>query len=280
MNTGKWGPYGWTLTHGVASRYPNNPTKNDEQLYRDFYMNLRYILPCKYCRISFTAYLKKRPLTHAAMKNNITLGKHHYDVHNLVNDKLRKQGYITYPDPKFSYIYRRYKKMSPKYMLPRIFNFIWAVTLNYSNDKTTKEPQSQKPLRFYYKKFFEHLSLLFPGTKQRNAFRCCWNKMKSHFNDYTNDCNSLSKFVYTLQMCVYSHLNIKIKKGTKFYTLGRTYNFFEKWRANCNQKTCRSPVSKKGILGYAQPFTGYTYNDFIGYTKTKKQKKCMKRKTK
>jgi len=274
MNTGKWGPYGWTLTHSVAANYPMKPTPLDKKTYKDFYMNLRFILPCIYCRQSFTEYLKKRPLTDVEMSNKQTLSKHHYDVHNLVNDKLRNQGHISYNDPAFGRIYKRYRTMKTSYSLPRIWNFIWAVTLNYTD---SIEPVKKRHLKVYYRLFFEHLAYLFPGTqKQKRAFNCCWNRMKPHFNEYTKDCQSMAKFVYTLQMCMYSHLRMHISSSNRFYSLQKTYKFFEKWRAGCSKKTCRSPINKNTGHGYAKPFQGYTYKDFTGPQEEHTTVKCMR----
>ena len=62
MDTRFWGPPGWKLIHQVAYKYPINPTEIEKLDYGIFYSNLAFVLPCKYCRNSFTKYLKNLPI--------------------------------------------------------------------------------------------------------------------------------------------------------------------------------------------------------------------------
>ena len=54
-----WGPLQWTFLHTMSFNYPVNPTPEDKKHYRDYVLNLQYILPCKYCRINLTNNFKK-----------------------------------------------------------------------------------------------------------------------------------------------------------------------------------------------------------------------------
>ena len=53
MMTSIWGPPLWHFLHTMSFNYPINPSFEDQHNYRQFITNLRYILPCKYCRDNF-----------------------------------------------------------------------------------------------------------------------------------------------------------------------------------------------------------------------------------
>ena len=56
-------------------------SKKQKKEYLNFFMSLKNILPCKYCRINFTKNIKKVPLNMKTMKNNDTAfgGNHNND---------------------------------------------------------------------------------------------------------------------------------------------------------------------------------------------------------
>ena len=58
-----WGPSAWHVLHTMSFNYPIDPTFEQKEYYRDFILNLKHILPCKYCRINLTENLKQIPLT-------------------------------------------------------------------------------------------------------------------------------------------------------------------------------------------------------------------------
>ena len=57
--TSVWGPAMWHYLHTMSFNYPVNPTPEDKKHYRDFIINLQYVLPCKYCRMNLTNNLIK-----------------------------------------------------------------------------------------------------------------------------------------------------------------------------------------------------------------------------
>jgi len=103
MNTSKWGPSGWNQLGPVAYKYDKIRAVLSEQ-HKNTYMiihkihlsNTENMLPCKYCRESYHKYLLDTPMDKPLFSN---LNKWMYTIHNKVNDKLRKQGYNTAPDP-------------------------------------------------------------------------------------------------------------------------------------------------------------------------------------
>ena len=99
MDTRFWGPSGWKILHIITYGYPTNPTVEDKQHYGLFFNSLKYILPCKYCRNSLTKFYKQIPIEEN-LESRDTLTLWIYNIHNKVNNKLRKQGLIKTPNPK------------------------------------------------------------------------------------------------------------------------------------------------------------------------------------
>lgn len=62
MLTSVWGPSMWHTLHTISFNYPVDPTKNDKQSYRDYILNLKYVLPCGKCRANLKNNFKKLPL--------------------------------------------------------------------------------------------------------------------------------------------------------------------------------------------------------------------------
>ena len=75
MDTRYWGPSGWELFHLIAFRSPHPD---------DVLNQMKDVLPCKYCRASTTQFVQTHPLRGDP-------GKWLYEIHNMVNNKLRTQ---------------------------------------------------------------------------------------------------------------------------------------------------------------------------------------------
>jgi len=103
MVTKIWGPLVWTFLHTISFNYPVNPTPKDKKHYRDFIINLQYILPCKYCRINLKNNFKNKPLKMCHMDNRETFSRYIYELHELVNKMLNKKSNMTYCDVRERY---------------------------------------------------------------------------------------------------------------------------------------------------------------------------------
>jgi hypothetical protein len=110
MDTRFWGPPAWRLLHTIAASY--NPELQRDSM-RDFLEVIPYILPCKYCRISLTEYYEKVSYEDY-LGSAKDLSEWMWKIHNLVNDKLRKQGQQIPKDPAFNSIYKYYQANIPK----------------------------------------------------------------------------------------------------------------------------------------------------------------------
>ena len=75
MLTSVWGPSMWHTLHTISFNYPVNPKTIDKTNYMKFFLSLKNILPCKYCRINYVKNLKSVPLNIKVMKNRNTLSK-------------------------------------------------------------------------------------------------------------------------------------------------------------------------------------------------------------
>jgi hypothetical protein len=103
MLTSVWGPSLWHYLHTMSFNYPINPTENDKKNYMTFILNLKSVLPCRYCRENLKNNLKKLPLTIKDMQNRHTFSKYVYDLHELINNMLGKKSGLSYCDVRERY---------------------------------------------------------------------------------------------------------------------------------------------------------------------------------
>jgi hypothetical protein len=102
-----WGPHLWKSLHCITFAYPINPTQEDKINYKNFFIYLQYVIPCKSCGDSYAKFINEGDvkLTDSVLENRATLTKWMYDLHNAVNNKLS----INY-DVSFKQIKDRYEK--------------------------------------------------------------------------------------------------------------------------------------------------------------------------
>jgi len=120
MVTKIWGPAAWHFLHTISFNYPVKPTAEDKKQYRDFILNLKYTLPCKYCRINLKNNFKKKPLSMCFMDSRDTFSRYIYELHELVNKMLGKKSNLTYCDVRERYEHFRSRCTEEN---PRIFIF-------------------------------------------------------------------------------------------------------------------------------------------------------------
>ena len=103
MLTSVWGPSMWHSMHTISFNYPVNPTKNDKRNYRDYILNIKYVLPCGKCRNNLNNNFKKLPLRMKHMENRETFSKYVYELHELINTMLGKKSGLSYDDVRERY---------------------------------------------------------------------------------------------------------------------------------------------------------------------------------
>ena len=137
MLTTVWGAPMWHYLHTMSFNYPVKPTLQDKKHYRDFIYSLRYVLPCKYCRINLTNNFKKKPLLLCHMENRATFSRYIYELHELVNKMLNKKSNLSYCDVRERYEHFRSRCTEEK---PKIFKF------KFNQTKKKREKGCTEPL--------------------------------------------------------------------------------------------------------------------------------------
>jgi hypothetical protein len=152
MDTRFWGPSGWKLLHLITFYYKYSPTNAIK--YAQFFESLPYILPCKFCRASLTDYYQKYPFkTYVNLNPDLDLKRWMYNIHNCVNDKLRKQGLNPSPDPKFADVkkyYEEWMKCDSQQHLSIFWDFLFAVAYNHPKETShNSTPMPDCPKQVY-----------------------------------------------------------------------------------------------------------------------------------
>ena len=62
MDTSVWGPTMWKTLHLITFSYPEKPSFSHRKQFYDFFNNLRYIIPCVYCRKNYIEHLNEIPI--------------------------------------------------------------------------------------------------------------------------------------------------------------------------------------------------------------------------
>jgi len=159
IDTRYWGPSGWQLFHLIAFR-SRNP---DETL-----LMMKEMLPCKFCRASTKEFMHSHPLRGDP-------GKWLYDIHNLVNNKLRTQcasdpAVINPgPDPSFEEVKDKYMSMKPTEVPGR--DFLMSVASNYPD-----HPEPEDMAR--HREFVDHLAETYPFDNLRKVFKTYLDKTR------------------------------------------------------------------------------------------------------
>jgi len=136
MMTKIWGPAMWHYLHTMSFNYPVNPTNEDKKNYRDFILNLKNVLPCKYCRINLSNNFKKKPIQMCHMKSRDTFSRYIYELHETVNKMLHKKSNLTYCEVRERYEHFRSRCTNEK---PKVFTFKKTTTLK-KREKGCTEP--------------------------------------------------------------------------------------------------------------------------------------------
>jgi len=156
MDTRFWGPSGWKMLHLITFDYKYSPTNAIKCA--QFFESLPYILPCKFCRASLTDYYRQYPFlntnkTIVNLNPSLDLKKWMYNIHNCVNDKLRKQGLNPNPNPKFSDVkefYDKWTKCDWQQQLSTFWDFLFAVAYNHPKESILhSKPMPDCPKEVY-----------------------------------------------------------------------------------------------------------------------------------
>lgn len=84
-----WGKHGWIFFSHVALSYPKNPTLEEKNAYKSFFMSIGSILPCEKCSINYEKHIKEIPID-KYLENKDTLFSWVIKMENKVNEVLNK----------------------------------------------------------------------------------------------------------------------------------------------------------------------------------------------
>ena len=204
MDTRFWGPSGWRLLHLITFTY--EPEKQKAAV-REMFSMLPFVLPCKYCRASFSQYLRKEPLE-PALHSRAKLTRWLWKIHNLVNGKLRGQGLLKEADPSFADVKKVYEERVAAGCIRTEFegwNFLFSIAENhpFSQGARASTPMPDAPavadtpeLRneynlmkpeeriVYYERFWKSLAGALPFQEWRDAWTACairWDTLEKRY---------------------------------------------------------------------------------------------------
>lgn len=103
MLTAVWGPSLWHFMHIMSLNYPVHPSSEDKKHYKNFILNLQYILPCRYCRENLKNNFKTLPLQSCHMKDRNSFSRYVYKLHETINTMLGKKSGLSYCDVRERY---------------------------------------------------------------------------------------------------------------------------------------------------------------------------------
>ncbi len=256
MDTRFWGPSGWKLLHSITFAY--NPSK-DKDAMRQFFELLPFVLPCKYCRSNLVEHYEKRPLE-PALQSKESLTKWLYEIHGLVNKKLREQGQTIPEDPPFSKVKEIYEERlqygCSKTDFPGwefLFSIVESHPLVQQEQPLPNAPPKDKCLskkellkwnylsgecRFNFVcRFWKLLPHVLPFDEWRRIWKdemkeCCANAWKTK--------RSSLKHLWTIRKTIEQKLDLLNR--TSFYDLCRTLQYYKSgcaYKQNKNTRTCR-----------------------------------------
>jgi hypothetical protein len=217
MDTRFWGPSGWQLFHLIAFTSPNA---------REVLDDMKDVLPCKFCRASTQQFVKDHP-------PQGDLGKWLYEIHNMVNNKLRTQCaddpkvINPGPDPEYEDVKRKYLDMKPESVPGR--DFLMSVAYNYPAKPEPRDMSTQR-------EFLAHLRVAFPFKELRKIF-------KSYPEPNLQSQKVYTYWMYGLMKLMSEHVNTEIR-SYRGYMSHLAY-----YKSGCAKKTYKGKTCRRTAGG-------------------------------
>lgn len=98
-----WGPHFWETLHCASAGYPLEPTDLDKKNYKEFYIAIGNVLPCRYCRESYKDFItinKDTLINDVIFESRDNLMLWVYKLHERVNLKLGMTYGVTFDEVK------------------------------------------------------------------------------------------------------------------------------------------------------------------------------------
>lgn len=224
-----WGPSAWQLFHLIAFFSPNP---------QEFLLSIKDVLPCKYCRASTAEFTSD-------MGPCKDPGRWLYDLHNMVNGKLRTQAkedpvvINPGPDPSFEEVKTRYEAIiqsKPTAVPGRDFLFVIA-----SNHGDADVPDDY--VQTLHRMFWKRLAQVYPFEDLRAI-------VKSYVDKHPPRVENRAVYM----RWVYGLL-VKLSKKVKAPIM--SYNGYAQhvayYKSGCQKKTYKGKTCRKlGGGGYTK----------------------------
>jgi len=228
MDTRFFGPSAWQLFHLIAfrSEHPD-----------DVLNQMKDVLPCKFCRASTTEFVGDHPL-HPSGSGTLRGDPGHwlYDIHNMVNHKLRSQckddpAVINPgPDPSFEEVKAHYMGLKPK-AVPGA-DFLGSIAANYPDDPESEQMATQRT-------FLHALHHAYPFPELRKVYA-------AYITEHEPDLQSRKAYMKWMHGLL-SALSKKV---------GRPIQSFKGWahhlayfKSGCSKKTYHGKTCRKTAGG-------------------------------
>lgn len=225
IDTRFWGPSSWQLFHLIAFFSPNP---------QDTLLDIKDVLPCKYCRASTTEYTALMPIASCDEP-----GRWLYELHNRVNGKLRSQAktdpMVISPDPNPSFEevksrYERIHQAKPVAVPGR--DFLMSMAVNYG-DTTPVECD----VVAIHKTFWIRMTQVYPFEPLR-AIVGQYLKTKS-IEKALKDRPSYTRWMYGLL----KRLSSKVQAPIPTYAGYVQHVMY--YKSGCNKKTYKGKTCRK-----------------------------------
>ncbi len=227
IDTRYFGPSAWQLFHLIAFFSPNP---------QDTLLDMKDMLPCKFCRASTTEYTATMPISSCDDP-----GRWLYDLHNKVNHKLRTQAKTDPmvispdPDPSFEEVKARYAKMTKPVAVPGR-DFLMSVAVNYG-DTTPVECDVQA----IHKTFWIRMTQVYPFEELRAIVG---QYVKAHsIEDALKNRKTYSKWVYGLL----KKLSTKVKAPIPTYAGYIQHVMY--YKSGCQKKSYKGKTCRRSAGG-------------------------------
>jgi hypothetical protein len=222
MDTRWWGPSGWQLFHLIAH------TTEPEHA-RHVLDDMKDVLPCKFCRASTSEFVAKHPPKQP-------YGKWMYEIHNMVNDKLRTQCSADPkvinpgPDPEFAEVKAKYESMKPTSVPGR--DFLMAIAYNFPSSPEPRDMSTQR-------EFLHHLAEAYPFANLRKVFQ---SYLKAHEPSLSSQ-KAYTHWMYGLMK------SLSDTVGTSIRSYRGYMSHLAYYKSGCNGKSYKGKTCRRTVGG-------------------------------
>ena len=248
MDTRFWGPSGWKLLHLIAA------SPGTEATYKWFSL-LPYVLPCKYCRASLQEYYEQKPLTLELVKSS-EFGHWLYEIHNLVNEKLRSQGLLKTSNPSWLSVKKYYETLRACESPMIGWDFLASVAYTTPTKGIISKPMAVTPTGFPIDQSLETRNRynlltrseriaalkdwwkLIPSILPCSAWRSAWAACKEP--PLTRGRNKVSCWLWEIETSVCSSLKCPTPHPSEAVLKSEMTAFESACGSSAQRKTCRA----------------------------------------